>query len=178
MKRFSRKNNKAGFTLVETLIAISILVLVTIGVTNGVQRALSSYFFSKDQVIAFYLAQEGFEQIRNIRDVNRINSRDWLFGIALADTDPCAFGQACTVSPTETTAAIRCTTPSSCSTLRMSPTQGLYSYNTSWALTPFVRQITLTPVTVDEVAVTVTISWSKGDSTRQFRARENLFNWQ
>ena len=56
-----------GFTIIESLVAISILVVVITGTLTAIQTGLSSYIFSKDQIIAFYLAQEGFEQIRNIR---------------------------------------------------------------------------------------------------------------
>ena len=66
-----------GFTIVESLVAISILVLAITGATSAIQTGISSYIFSKDQIIAFYLAQEGFEQIRNIRDENGLKKISW-----------------------------------------------------------------------------------------------------
>src|SRR3989344_7463657 len=88
-----------GFTIVESLVAITILVLVVTGVTSAVQTSLSSYIFSKNQIIAFYLAQEGFEQIRNMRDENGIKDRssptNWLSGLNLCfDVNGCYFNPA------------------------------------------------------------------------------------
>jgi prepilin-type N-terminal cleavage/methylation domain-containing protein len=170
--------NKTGFTIIESLVAIAILVSAIIGATTAVQTGLSSYTFSKDQIIAFYLAQEGFEQIRNIRDANQINNRPWLTGLAAASGDACYYGQACMVDPVASAVATRCTSPGNCPFLRQDSVNGFYGYNAAWPLTRFRREITLSSVNSEEVAVTVTVNWSKGSVTRQFKARENLFNWQ
>src|SRR3989338_9186586 len=88
-----------------------------IGTSSAVQSAISSYIFSKDQIVAFYLAQEGFEQIRNLRDENRLKNRDWLYGIARDSGDPCYFGNACTVDSI-TAVIARCSGVGSCPPLR------------------------------------------------------------
>ncbi|MEK7227697.1 MAG: hypothetical protein AAB641_02285 [Patescibacteria group bacterium] len=169
---------KKGFTIIESLVAISILIAAVVGATTAVQSGISSYIFSKDQIIAFYLAQEGFEQIRNIRDENRLNNRNWLAGIAENSGDPCYFGSACTVDPIASSAASRCTSgPGNCPVLKQDATLGFFGYNAAWPATIFKREITLTSINSDEVAVTVTVNWAKGGSSRQFKARENLLNW-
>lgn len=182
MKKQSLKINRtrsasSGFTLVETLVAIAVLVVVVMGTMTAVQGGISSHIFSKNQIIAFYLAQEGFEQIRNIRDENRINNVNWLTGLAALSSDPCAFGQACTVSPVESAIPVRCPSVGSCPKLRQSSTTGFYGYDSNWAETVFRREITLTSINANEISITVTVDWSKGAVTRQFKARENLFNW-
>lgn len=169
--------NNTGFTIIESLVAIAILVSAIIGATMAVQTGLSSYTFSKDQIIAFYLAQEGFEQVRNIRDANQINNQPWLTGLAVASSDPCYFGQACTVDPVSSAAATRCPSLGNCPFLRQDSTNGFYGYNAAWPLTRFRREIRLSSVNSEEIAITVTVSWTKGSATRQFKARENLFNW-
>lgn len=170
--------HKKGFTIIETLVAIGILVTITIGATSAVQSGLSSYIFSKDQIVAFYLAQEGFEQIRNIRDTNALADEDWLDGLASDSSDPCFFGQSCTVSPVETAEAIRCAAPGNCAALRQNTTTGFFGYAAEWPASIFTREISLATVSDNEVNITVTVSWSKGGTTQQFRARENIFNWQ
>src|SRR3989338_6121163 len=80
------RSKTKGFTIIESLIAISILLTAIAGAGSAVQTGISSYIFSKDQIIAFYLAQEGFEQIRNIRDENGLRGRPWLTGLALGET--------------------------------------------------------------------------------------------
>ena len=171
---YNMKNK--GFTIIESLVAISILVMAIIGTSSAVQSAISSYIFSKDQIVAFYLAQEGFEQIRNLRDENRLKNRDWLYGIARDSGDPCYFGNACTVDSI-TAVIARCSGVGSCPPLRQDSGTGFYGYNAAWSPTIFTREITLASINADEIAVTVTVSWSKSIVNRQFKARENLLNW-
>jgi len=172
--------NDKGFTIVESLVAIAILVLVILGATSAIQTGISSYIFSKDQIIAFYLAQEGFEQIRNIRDENGLKNQDWLTGIANS-LDPCEFGKVCAADPVplgEPLLFVCGDEPGSCPPLKQDPTSGLYGYGAGWTDTIFTREILLGSISAKEISVQVTVSWSKGPVNREFRAKENLLNWQ
>ena len=161
-----------GFTIIESLVAIAILIVVITGTLSAIQTSLSSYIFSKDQVIAFYLAQEGFEQIRNIRDENGLQSLPWLTGLG-----PCLGGNACRVDAVADTLT-GCGAPGSCPVLRQDATSGFFGYTPAWSATIFRREIMLTQINADDISVVVTVDWSKGIVNRQFRARENLLNWQ
>lgn len=66
-----------GFTLIETLVAVFILGVSIAGPITFVSSALQSSYYSRDQVTAFYLAQEAVELIKNIRDTNLLNGNDW-----------------------------------------------------------------------------------------------------
>lgn len=167
-----------GFTIVESLVAISILVLAVVGATSAIQTGISSYIFSKDQIIAFYLAQEGFEQIRNIRDENGLKNQYWLAGLSASPSDPCYFGNACIVDPVTNPAPTRCSGVGSCPVLRQDASTGFFGYNPSWPATIFRREIVLTGINADEISISVTVDWSKGIINRQFKARENILNWQ
>ncbi len=168
-----------GFTIVESLVAITILVLAVTGATGAIQTGISSYIFSKDQVIAFYLAQEGFEQLRNIRDENGLKHQHWLTGFSANSGDPCFFGNACIVDPVNSNVPVRCSSgPGNCPVLRQNATTGFFGYDPSWPATIFRREIMLTQVNADEISISVTVAWSKGLVNRQFKARENILNWQ
>jgi len=168
-----------GFTIVESLVAISILVLVITGTASAIQTGISSYIFSKNQVIGFYLAQEGFEQIRNMRDENSLQGQNWLTGISANSGDPCYFGNACTVDPVNSNVPTRCPSgPGSCPVLRQDTSTGFFGYTLTWPATVFRREIVLTQINANEISVLVAIDWSKGLVSRQFRARENILNWQ
>lgn len=57
-----------GFTLVETMIAVTIVTLSVAGPLYGASRAFVAAEISRDHLIASYLAQEGIEYVREMRD--------------------------------------------------------------------------------------------------------------
>jgi prepilin-type N-terminal cleavage/methylation domain-containing protein len=59
---------QSGFTLVETLVAITILLVVLVGPMTISSKAAQSSSFSSEQVTAFFLAQEGLEIVQKARD--------------------------------------------------------------------------------------------------------------
>lgn len=173
-------NLQKGFTLVETLVAISVLVLAITGAFSAAQGGISSYIFSKDQTISFYLAQESVEQIRNLRDENGLKGNNWLSGIASGPADPCYFGKSCVTDAYLNTVTV--CPAGGCPILNQdltanSPSYGFYGYTSSWTPTIYNRQVTLTSVSADEVSILVTITWTKGFVNRQYKIRENIFNW-
>ena len=60
--------NERGFTLIETLVAISLLAVAIVAPMALVSSSLSAAIYAGDQVTAYYLAQEGIEVIRARRD--------------------------------------------------------------------------------------------------------------
>ena len=56
-----------GFTLVETLVALSIFTMSILGLMSVLSQGMSDTTYVKRKNIATYLAQEGIEYIRNIR---------------------------------------------------------------------------------------------------------------
>jgi type II secretory pathway pseudopilin PulG len=86
-KILSSKFSKKGFTLVEALIAMSVLM---VGIFSGfvlVTRALYNAAVIQDRLTASFLAQEGVELVRQIRDTNFIKilnneSINWRDGLA------------------------------------------------------------------------------------------------
>jgi len=57
-----------GFTILETLVAISILILAITAPLAIIAQALRSSYYARDQITAYYLAQEAVEFLRNKRD--------------------------------------------------------------------------------------------------------------
>lgn len=101
--KFFRNNKKIsfreekGFTIMETLVAIFILLISITGPMVFSQNGLRAAFQSRDQVTAFYLAQDAVEFVKNVRDHNILytgsipsdasarddeaNGEDWLDGL-------------------------------------------------------------------------------------------------
>jgi len=66
---------RKGFTLLEVIIAVFIMVVGTGAAFALIQQTLSATPVIKDKLIAAYLAQEGIEIIRNMRDSAWLASR-------------------------------------------------------------------------------------------------------
>lgn len=172
------KNTSKGFTLIETLIAISILVLAVTGAFAAAQNGISSAIFSKDQIVAFYLAEEGVEGVRNVRDQNGLIGTFWLDNLAQQAGDPCYVGHFCSVDSIVNELQDCGTESGSCPDLQQDPVNGFFGYNEEWDPTSFNREIRLIPVNDHEVIIEATVRWSKGLVSRSFTARESIFNWQ
>jgi len=62
------QQKQSGFSLVETLVAISILLIVIVGPMTISMQSAKSASFASEQVQAFFLAQEGLELAQKARD--------------------------------------------------------------------------------------------------------------
>lgn len=69
MKKPKNKNHpNSAFSLVEVLVAISILLLVVVSPMTIVTQANNSTAFANEQLVAFFLAQEGLELVEKGRN--------------------------------------------------------------------------------------------------------------
>lgn len=82
------KNLKSGFSLPEVIIAITIVVLIIVTATNLLVSSIGANTVNTNKIIAYNLAQEAIEGLRNIRDNNWIHNQYWrgsdkeLFGVS------------------------------------------------------------------------------------------------
>jgi len=72
---------KNGLTVPEVMIAIFVVLIGLSGISGVISKIIPFSGFSSLYFEASYLAQEGIELIRNIRDENLINFRAWNTGI-------------------------------------------------------------------------------------------------
>lgn len=68
---------KNGFTLIETLITVSIVGIGFIGFLFALNQFARLDNNLNSKIIAIYLAQEGPEIVRNIRETNRLKDLLW-----------------------------------------------------------------------------------------------------
>ena len=74
-KKTSPKINKRGFTMVESLVAITILLIAVIGPLSLLATALRDSVYLRNEITANFLAQEGLEILTFYRDVGELNIR-------------------------------------------------------------------------------------------------------
>ncbi len=173
MKHFSC--TPKAFTLVETMVATSILVIAVAGPMTLTSRSLASGFYARDQVTAFHLAQEALEVVRAVRDQNILLT---LAGTptSLLEGVPSTEGQPFIVDARDNSMTLCSTT---CAPIRNNGT--LYGYGTTgWESTRFTRTVTAVFVdgNTDELKVSVEVRWRSGVfQERSFTIRENLYRW-
>ncbi len=152
----------------ESLVAISIVLIAVAGPLSVVAKSLSYARFARDQIVAFYLAQEAVEFIRNTRDNNILAGQGWLNGLSA-----CASGKCAIDSSANTVTG--CAT--SCDPLKLSPS-GVYGY-VNGENTAFTREVALREISPDrEATIDVEIRWTQGLVERDFIIREHILNWQ
>ncbi len=77
------KNTQKGFSLVEALVAITVLLVAVVGPMTIASQGLQASFFSREQTTAVYLAQEAIESIEKLRTdwalsgIDRVNEVNW-----------------------------------------------------------------------------------------------------
>lgn len=76
------KSHHAGFSLVEMLLAGFVLSFGLVAIVGTLGPAIKTTADSRDRAVAAFLAQEGAEVIKNIRDENMLNGRAFDTGIS------------------------------------------------------------------------------------------------
>lgn len=161
MKRTVLKTNK-GFTLLEALVAISILMVAVVAPITIAQKGLSSAVYTKNQMIASYLAQDALEYIKNKRDENikkfKLNNAiGWLDGFA-----DCLNSNRCRIDTKVSNGDGLIESASTGSNILKKDTDGFYGFDGT--PTNFSRIIKIDQTSAEDLAnkearVTATVTW-------------------
>ena len=186
-----------GFSLVETLIAVLLLSTAIAGPLTIASKSLLSAVVAKNQIAAFFLAQDAVEFVRFARDTNCLKDVDaecptWLASaVAGSPTDltacltqyGCYFDSTLPEPPPYINACsdFDCAPPLTGDDQYLYESGGKYSYDSGGARTPFVREVKITESLINpgkEALLIVTVHWRDGTRDRNVEVRESLFNWQ
>jgi prepilin-type N-terminal cleavage/methylation domain-containing protein len=161
-----KKKRQNGFTLIEGLVAIAILVLVISSVMGNIHSGFKSLLHSRDLMTATFLAQETIETVRNIRDINLSENQYWLLGL-----EDC-LGNLCEISVFSSPVVNSCI-DGVCQNLRYEDSNGRYGYDISWQDSDFVREIEILEETTSVVTVSVVVRWLTGE----IKMKETLYDF-
>lgn len=165
------RNYKNGFSLLEALVAISVLTVALLGVYNLVSLGVSKASFAKNQNIAFFLAQEGMEHISNKRITNVISGGggNWLNGF-----DACRTSDGCYIDAVND--SISQCPGGDCPKIKFDSNVG-YNHTTGGE-TVFQRKILIAIIDASkEIKLTVEMKWQDKSQIKSFIFEERLFNW-
>ena len=167
-------------------------------------KGLQATLVAKDQDTAFYLAQDGVEFVRWVRDTNKLKGNAWLAGL---DGTSNGFTQAdgsngdcvsttglqnCTVNslnPSSQNDIASCgASGAACSAINYDSANNFFTYANTGTASIFTRTISIkTPVGTNdctaghgcEATLTVIVTWhDQGNLVRNVTVREELFSWQ
>jgi type II secretory pathway pseudopilin PulG len=172
------KKISGGFTLVETLVAVSIFSVSVIALMSFLATNISNTSYAKNKMIATYLAQEGIEYIRNIRDTYVLYpvNGDWnSFKTKLASCNSengCGFDSSASLADS----IFQC----SGNRCKLYLYNGNYNTNLNGVDSGFTRIILRELVggqNSGEIKIISTVSWTQGAVPHSITFSENLFNW-
>lgn len=194
------KTKHKGFTLIETIVSVTILAVAIVGPLTLSAKSIQASRGARLELEATYLAVEGVEIIHSIR--NNFSAVDsnadrsgWLgTGNPPYIRDECStgcavdvveHGGAAPVWDTRNNRALdNCDTPDKCQIIFNIPT-GVYRQRGSagipnggnWVATPFSRTVTVTTVNARQEHVTSVVTYQSNGATRTIVAEDDIFNW-
>lgn len=178
--------SRGGFTLIETLVAVLVLMTAIAGPLTIASKGLQATLVAKDQNTAFYLAQDAIEYVRYVRDTNKLKGQAWLSGLdgtangfSAVDTGlgagACTSVNGCTVDSIQDSIATCAGT--GCAVLRYN--SGLNRFEYASGITSIYRRTVSLQVTGSEALVRVTVTWSdQGALVRTVTVNEVIEDWQ
>jgi type II secretory pathway pseudopilin PulG len=161
---FKKKKNNTGFTLLEIIIAMGIIISILTSALVLITLTVNSTKTSRSKIIAINLSQEGLEIVRNIRDNNWLAYRraasDWKQGL-----DPGDYR----VQYNSSGLLAFSTTP-----LRID--NGFYQYDNGTS-TLFYRKITIEHIDDNQLRVISEVAWSERGRNQIISVETRLYNW-
>jgi hypothetical protein len=181
LKSFSK-----SFTLLEVILAITVLTLAVGGSFILISQTIASVSLAQSKLIASYLAQEGIEMAKNIRDTNWLKIQPWDQNL---NEGACWEGDYQTGAPPDYPSFVSCPYPYQYDDLRFLGVDedGFYSY--SYLLgneSIFKRKIVISDKVdlddppdgePDKLKVSVEILWEERGKSHSLIAQEYLYNW-
>lgn len=187
---------RSGFTLIEAMIAVTILTLSIAGPLFTANRAIVAAFTARDQLTASYLAQEGIEYVRAMRDNEfllayqaggaNISVAAWanfLTGGSSSSITQCR-ATTCSLDPARAMGTGSGFSLQSCSGAACTPlylANGIYTQQSEIAgavRTPFTRTIQAITASANDERIVSTVSWSFHDIPYSVTVTDHLTPWQ
>jgi len=170
---FTPNHHNSGFTILEVIGAIFIIVFGLVGVMSLIIQNIQVQYVNKNNLIASQLAQECLELVRNVRDYNWLAGNDWDNGL-----NPGNY----TIDYTGSLTSVADISEAKLQ-LRDDATPGFYWHEATDPDTIFSRLITITDDSATEtprelLEVSCLVQWSGKTGVKQYTAETVLYDWR
>lgn len=161
-------SQQKGYSLVEVLVAVSILLIAIVGPLTIASKGLKNASSAKSQNTAFFLAQEGLEAVVKAREDNALKvftgggSDVWDEVEALDGGDNnnlCTEADPCGVDVANDMSLFQCSS-GTCDLYLYDTGRARYSHTVGGTATNFHREIILSVNGNDSIHVRSIVSWS------------------
>ncbi|MFZ2414741.1 MAG: prepilin-type N-terminal cleavage/methylation domain-containing protein [Minisyncoccia bacterium] len=163
---------KNGFSLIEALIAIAILIVGILSAFLLLIRTTATIPSMQARLTAVNLAQEGIEEIRALRDTDFLNDtkgfKSFLNGHSC--------GTGCHIAVNNENGSIELFDGQG-EPLKLNESTHLYTYNPDDPDSIFSRSIIIDSTPTDFINVTVNVIYNIKDKTQTVEASDRLYNW-
>lgn len=183
--------NQKGFTLLETLVALLILVAAMLGPITLGTRSVAAISGSRNQIMAVFLAQDAIEYIRAKKVSNSLQNQSWLTDLGgAAGSLLCFNSRGCFVDTANNVVILAgvcngAVPPPSCYLKRNTAT-GAYTHHAADPSTPFIRRVYMVrrcpgpssscpPREQREANVRVEVEWQERLLTRKVAVETEIF---
>ena len=172
-----------GFTLIELLITITVISVGILGAFVAIQQGISVIDYSRSRLTAAFLAQEGAEIVKNIRDTNLLEGRTgaviWSEGI-----DPGAGIEEYEVEYSDVNSADINLAASACSpdcdfsnlSFLKKTNSGFYNYALGED-TRYKRKIRIEKISDEHLRLTVVVYWATRKGSEEFQLIQEMYEW-
>lgn len=166
-----RIKDRKGNLLIESIVAISVIIISFLGILSLLSRSLGLNKDVSHKFVATYLAVEGVEIVKSLIDKN--------FTDGLAWNDCCSDGSWEVVY--DSTILIPASVPPN--PLLFDKTDGSYNYVTGNP-SSFTRVVEISELDrngddrTDEIKVNSKVSWSRRGSVQEINLEDHFFDWK
>ncbi len=160
---------RPAFSLIEIMAVLLIVSLGIVGTANLAVQSIQAQTINRGSIVAYQLAQEGIELVRQIRDTNWMQGNDWSDGLAS--------GTYCVDHKSPTLRSV--TGPNDC---------GLYFDTNNWYIAPVAispgmrfsnfRRAIIIDMASSSASVKAVVTWDDRDKVFRYEAETELYDWR
>jgi len=170
------KSNSAGFTLLETIVVLLIMAVGLVAIINLTADSLRAQTLNRNTLIAYQLAQEGMDLVRNVRDTNWTrNDPQWNDHIGGSLAGICYKVDYRHLNPMPLASC-----DISQAKLQVASTTGFYLHDSASPDSPFSRMVEITAdsSSAPSSTVSILIQWVDQGATHKYQLDSQLYNWK